>query len=228
MVTTIKLFIEGGGNDNASLKSNCRRAFSCFLKKAGLEDRMLRIVASGSRNRAYRDYRTAIEHGERAFLLIDSEASVICPKQGEQGYDKEDVHTWKPWYHLERRTNESGQSVDNWKKPSNGNDTDCHLMVQMMETWFLADIDMLKDYYGKGFNENAMPKQKDIENISKEKVLHCLEAAAVQSKKETYDKGRDSFAILERINPQTVMQASPWASRFISILKEEMKKPENH
>jgi hypothetical protein len=76
-----------------------------------------------------------------------------------------EIHTWKPWYHLERRTNDSGQSVDNWKKPSNGNDTYCHLMIQMMETWFLVDIDTLKDYYGKGFNENAMPKQKDIENI---------------------------------------------------------------
>jgi hypothetical protein len=223
-VTTIKLFIEGGGNDNASLKSNCRRAFSSFLKKAGLGDRMLRIVASGSRNRAYRDYKMAVEHGERAFLLIDSEAPVICPQQGEQGYVKADINTWKPWYHLEKRTNDRGQEVDNWIKPSNGDDTDCHFMVQMMETWFLADIETLKDYYGKGFNENAMPKQKDIESISKEKVLHCLEVAANKSKKETYDKGRDSFAILEKIDPQQVMAASPWARRFILILDEEMKK----
>ena len=81
-MTTVKLFVEGGGDSN-SLRIECRAAFNHFLQKAGLAGKMPRIIASGSRKAAYDDFCTAIRNGEEAMLLVDSEIAVLNPS----GYD---------------------------------------------------------------------------------------------------------------------------------------------
>jgi len=203
---TVKLFVEGGG-DRAFLKSECKRGFNAFLEKAGFKGHMPRIVASGSRISAYDDYCTAIKNGENALLLVDSEGSVKTPTG--------DIHTWNPWEHLKSRDG------DRWVKPDGAFNVDCHLMVQMMEAWFLADIAALKLYYGTGFNENALPRNINIEAIPKAKIEDALKSASKATKKETYDKGRDSFDVLSGIDPAKVIDKSPWAKRFILLLSEK-------
>lgn len=49
-------------------------------------------------------------------LLVDSETAIA------------QSHQTQPWAHLLQR--------DNWSKPNGSNDTDCHLMVQIMEVGF--------------------------------------------------------------------------------------------
>ena len=76
---TRKLFVEGGGDKNQSLQTECRRAFSTLLAKAGFEGRMPRIVACGGRSGTYDQFCTAVEGLEEpdlAFLLVDSEEAV--------------------------------------------------------------------------------------------------------------------------------------------------------
>ena len=48
---------------------------------------------------------------------------------------------------------------DHWDDQVGGNITDYHLnfMVQVMESWFLADRDALKAYYGQGFRKAHCP-----------------------------------------------------------------------
>lgn len=213
---TVKLFVEGGGNSK-SLHTECRAAFNSFLQKAGLKGYMPRIVACGSRNEAYSDYCTAIKNGEKAVLLVDSETSVIVPAG-----TNDDLKTWKPWYHLKNRQAQDGQSTDNWNIPQGGSDEDCHLMVELMESWFLADVDELKRYYGQGFNEHCLPNQQCIESISKNDVMTSLSRATKNTQKGTYNKGGHSFKILERIDPDKVTSQSQWAKRFITLLSEKM------
>lgn len=220
MVKTIKLYVEGGG-DNNSLRTECRKAFTIFLEKAGLKGHMPRIVACGSRNDAYSSYRTAVENGESAVLLVDSEAPVIVP-QNSQTYDVHNIRTWEPWWHLANRLGTDGQKADNWNKPKAVSDCDCHLMVEMMEAWFFADIDALIDYYGQKFNSSAFPKNACIEKISKDKMISALNGATCHTSKGVYSKGNHSFEILERIDPSKVMNKSPWAARFIKLLLEKM------
>ena len=93
MVKTVKLFVEGGG-DGKSLRTECRAAFSSFLRKSGLTGYMPRVVASGSRNSAYSDYCTAIKNGELAVLLVDSETEVIIPTDDDD-FDVDNPRTWK-------------------------------------------------------------------------------------------------------------------------------------
>ena len=169
---TVKLYVEGGGDTN-SLRTECRAAFNNFLQKAGLSGKMPRIIASGSRKAAYDDFCTSINNGEEAVLLVDSEDVVLNPP-ANSGYDINTPKSWKPWYHLKHRQGQDGSVADDWDMPTGASEEDCHLMVQLMETWFLADSDTLKKYYGQGFNDNKIPIRQDIENIAKQDVMNIL------------------------------------------------------
>jgi hypothetical protein len=202
----VKLFVEGGGNTR-SLKDDCRHGFSEFLSKAGFSGRMPRIVACGSRNEAYEDFCTALRNGEKAFLLVDSESDITVAHQTGT-YDN-----WLPWAHLLVR--------DRWEKPTGADEHHCHLMVQSMETWLLADRNAIAFYYGAGFNSNPIQARVD-ESLTKQQVLDRLNQAVrncTAKGKNIYSKGNHSFKILEKINPNTVTEILPWAKRFVDILE---------
>ena len=206
----VKLYVEGGGQ-TADLQGKCREGFRKFLKKAGLKGKMPRIIASGARLDAYNDYRKALGKGESAALLVDSEGPVSYTHCSGEPAD------WQPWQHLETRPG------DGWEKPDGATDKDCHLMVQCMESWLLADQATLKAYFGQGFNANSLPAGISLGDIPKKDVMDGLKAATRQCKtKDRYNKGRHSFGLLGLINPNEVMKRSPWAERFVEQLKKKM------
>lgn len=206
----VKLYVEGGG-DTAALKTACREGFTTFVTKAGLKNRP-RIVACGSRRDAFDSFCTAIASGDEAILLVDSEAAVIV--QNQQGQPD----SWQPWAHLKTRAG------DGWDKPAGTTDTQCHLMVQVMESWFLADREALKAFFGQGFRENVLPAASNaIEAIAKQQVYNALAQATSNCKtKAAYGKGEHSFKLLTKIDPAKVTQASPWAKRFVDELRKKM------
>ena len=203
----MKLFVEGGGP--GAVGKRCRAGFLGFLKKAGLRV-MPRIVACGSRQKAYRDYRDALKKGQAAVLLVDSEFPIDAARQSGKPAD------WRPWAHLEVR--------DRWAKPQRAADADCHLMVQCMESWFLADRETLASYFGQGFREKALPDVASlVEDIPKDEVFDGLKAATRDcAPKGGYEKGRHSFELLGKIDPGIVSDQSPWAKRFIGHLQGRM------
>jgi hypothetical protein len=130
----VKLYVEGGG-DTKSLQIECRKGFREFLEKAGLKGKMPAIIACGGRQNAYDSYCTAVKNDEQAVLLVDSEAPIV--PQHQQGSSD----TWQPWQHLKQRPG------DGWDRLAGSTDTDCHLMVQVMESWFLVRAIALKNHY---------------------------------------------------------------------------------
>ena len=220
MVRTVKLFVEGGG-DSKPLRTECRTAFNSFLQKAGLSGYMPRVVASGSRNAAYSDYCTAIKNGENAVLLVDSESEIITQKDNANSIPANKT-IYNPWYHLTNRKTVTRELADHWEKPAGASDDDCHLMVQSMESWFLADIDALKTYYGNEFNEKSLLNRKDIESIPKKSVFAALNVATQNTQKGSYNKGKHSFDILSIIDSNKVCIQSPWAKRFVTLMTEKM------
>jgi len=202
----VTLYVEGGG-DGKDLRSECRRGFREFLKRAGHEGNMPKVVACGSRQNAFESFCFAISQGEPAMLLVDSEGPVSPTHQ------KGARSAWQPWQHLTER--------DGWVPPKGARDTDCHLMVQVMESWFLADPSALKEFFGQGFLENALPAASNcVENIDKEQVYRALKQATQYcSTKGTYGKGAHSFKLLACIDPAKVTAASPWARRLIEEIK---------
>ena len=206
----MKLYVEGGG-DAAALKTACREGFTKFITKAGLSKRP-RIVACGSRQDAYDSFCTAIANKEAAMLLVDSEAPVADAHQ--LGTPEQ----WQPWHHLKARKG------DEWEKPTGANDTDCHLMVQVMETWFVGNRQILKEFFGQYFVENALPPAATrIEMLEKAAVYTGLKnATRACHPKGQYGKGDHSFKLLGLIDPTVVAAASPWAKRFVDLLRQKM------
>ena len=197
-MVSIRVYVEGGGSSK-DLKGECRKAFRTFLEKAGLQGRMPKIVVSGSRRNAYEDFvirhRHAADKNEHALILVDAEGPV-----GEVG----------SWQLLKDR--------DGWNRPAGTRDHQCHLMVQVMESWFLADLKSLAEHYGQGFQEAALPSNPQIEQVAKNDVFNGLNRASRNTTKGRYDKGRHSFEILEKIDPEKVTDASRHARRFVETL----------
>jgi len=206
----VKLYVEGGG-DTAAMKTACREGFTTFVTKAGLKNRP-RIVACGNRRDAFDSFCTAIANGEDAMLLVDSEDAVIAQHQQAQ------PDTWQPWAHLKARIG------DAWDQPAGASDTQCHLMVQVMESWFLADREALKAFFGQGFKEDALSAANNVlEGMAKQRVYSALAQATNSCKtKAAYGKGEHSFKLLTKIDPAKVTLASPWAKRFVDELREKM------
>ena len=207
----VKLFVEGGG-DGKVLRTECRQAISEFLKKAGLAGCLPRMVASGSRGQAYDDFCTAVRSGEPALLLVDSEGPV--PPECQSG----EPQTWKPWVHLSQRAG------DGWTMPVGATDRQCHLMVECMESWFLADRAALVTFFDPGFRPTALPAAtRAIESIEKVQLFDALRVATIHCKtKSQYGKGEHSFKLLASIDPLKVVAASPWAKRFVDETKRQM------
>ncbi|MBL8292126.1 MAG: DUF4276 family protein [Bryobacterales bacterium] len=193
------VFVEGGGDHNKALQTECRRGFSQFFRKAGLEGRMPRVVACGGREQAYKDFRTAHEKGDGnpAVLLVDSEGP---------------VNQESPWEHVRLRAG------DGWDRPQGASEDQLHLMVQAMEAWFHGDREELRRFYGQSFRENALSSRPDIESTPKADLISGLRNATKDCPKGEYSKGGHSFKLLERIDPTKVRAGSAWAERLLSAL----------
>ena len=194
---TVPIYVEGGGNYK-DLRIACRKGFTRFFENSGLAEarQKLKIVPCGGRQNAYNRFRSDLAMDNKdAILLVDSEGPVTAPG---------------PWRHLKNR--------DNWDRPGGATDDQCHLMVQVMETWFLADPEALQGHYGRGFRPQDLPQNSDIERISKDDVQRGLERAAIRTRKGSYKKGRDSFPILEKLDPAKVRRRSSYANRLIEAL----------
>ena len=193
----VKVYVEGGGR--GKLRSDCRQGFSTFFEKSGLAGHMPSVVACGSRNDTLKRFRTAssrVAPEEISLLLVDSEAPVSP--------------NGKPWLHL--------RSGDNWQRLEGAEDEQAHLMVQCMESWFLADVPALRRFFGAGFRPPA--DQADVEKIPKQDVLERLNRASRNSQKGEYRKGHHSFVVLAQIDPNRVTASSRYANRLVETLKK--------
>ncbi|MEM9927651.1 MAG: DUF4276 family protein [Cyanobacteria bacterium P01_D01_bin.50] len=202
MVKEIRIYIEGGG-DGKNSKALIRRGFNEFFgdlvqlarsKKIGWN-----ITVCGSRNNAFRDFKKALKSYPDAFnlLLVDAEESVNN----------------SPWEHLNLR--------DNWKPPEI-DDIHCHLMVQTMEAWMIADIDALKKFYGRGFKENAIPKNSNVETIDKSTLASSLKDATRNTTKKDYQKIQHASKLLKMLDADKVRKASAHCDRLFQILEEKI------
>ena len=143
MVKSIQIFVEGGGSGKA--RAQLRTGLGRFLKKVGVT---CRIVACGGRDAAFDDWKRATlssQRGEIKLLLVDSEEPVVAG--------------FTPWRHL-------GTTDPSWQAPAES-ESQCHLMVQTMEAWFLADPEALAAYYGQHFGAKALPGRENVEQIAK-------------------------------------------------------------
>jgi hypothetical protein len=203
MVTEIRLYIEGGGSEEAT-KRQLRRGFHRFLGEINTEARRKGIsfkpITCGSQNETFEIFsRALVEHPKAInLLLVDSDRPVSTSRLGH-------IRT-----HFKRH----------WK--GLGEDR-CHLMVQVMEAWFLADLQVLKSFYSQGFNENTLPKSGDVETVPKDTLLADLKVATRRSRKGEYDKIEHASKLLAMIRSEVVRKASRHCDCLFKALEEAVQ-----
>ena len=79
-----------------------------------------------------------------------------------------------------------------------------HLMTQCMETWLIADLDVLATYYGQGFKAGALPKRVPLDGEPKTAVYDALDAATKKTQKGRYGKIRHASDLLQRLRPDVI------------------------
>lgn len=200
MVATI--YVEGAAQNSYGARTLCRRSFRTFFAKTDLKGKLPRIIPCGGRKRTYDAFVTALRNPAPdglPLLLVDSETAVQKGKS--------------VWEHL------SARPGDNWDKPEGAKDGQAFLMVQVMETWFLADRETLKSFLGRHFRAQAIPKWPQLEDVPKDTVIKALEKATAACGPNRYAKGNLSFSLLAEISPAEVEKACPAAKALFECLR---------
>ena len=78
-----------------------------------------------------------------------------------------------------------------------------HLMVQVMETWIVADPSALACYYGDGFRAQDLPSGKPLEDVLKYDIKHALRRATENTQRGRYQKIRHAD-LLAKLDPDRV------------------------
>jgi hypothetical protein len=89
-----------------------------------------------------------------------------------------------------------------------------HWMVQVMESWFVADEAALKSYYRKNFKPKVLPKRKNVEAVPASQVYKALKRATDGK----YDKASHAPKILEQLDPQRVRTRASNCDRFLNFI----------
>ena len=166
---------------------------------AGLTGRLPTVVRCGGRANAFRRFSVAVREAgdnELPVLLVDSEGPV---REGQSA-----------WEHL--------QHTDSWRPPAGADYNQVYLMVQAMEAWLIADWDALREYFGRGFNENRLPGQSDPEQIPQNRLESSLKDASSGCRRQ-YAKGTVSFEILERVDASKVEKLCTHAKALFGYLR---------
>lgn len=199
----IMIFMEGGG-DKRDGKVALRQGMDALLAplKLAAGNKALRweLTPCGSRNAAFRQFRNAVNAGKDAFvvLLVDAEAPVsMTPKQ-----------------HLASR--------DGWEIDFVDEDA-FHLMVQVMETWLIADADALATYYGHEFRRNVLPRRENLEDVPKRDVEQALNRATERTTKGRYHKIKHASALLREIDRCKVRKRCHHCDRLFKAVTEKIQ-----
>ena len=200
-LVSVAIYVEGGG-DSKALKSQCRQAFHSLMTSAGF-NRRPKVVACGPRNAAYDRFKMAlVSSGDYSILLVDSEELVVPAHQPP-------VNSAGAWQHLYVR--------DSWARPTGAQDDQAQLMVTTMETWLLADRKTFVGHFPR-ISESSLPPDSSLEDRSKTDVEAAIDAATQHSSKGRYKKGRDSFDLLSKTDPNELKSKLPHFQRFIDTL----------
>ncbi|RKI61680.1 DUF4276 family protein [Corallococcus sp. AB049A] len=128
-------------------------------------------------------------------LLVDSEGPVKM----------------RPWAHLASR--------DPWTRPRNASEDSCHLMVQTVEAWLMADLVTLQQYYGRNFAVGRLPRATDVEAIPKTALEPALVSATKTTQKGEYHKIHHCSDLLGKVDPALVRARAPHCERLFTVLE---------
>ncbi len=182
----MQLIIEGGG-DPASSKP-LKQAFRAFIRRAVPNCRYPpRIIDSGSHDDSLKFFAQQLRRKDvTSILLVDSEAPV------PDGVGKI------------KFVNNKGKLYSNQGEHSLPEEVadQVYSMVQMMESWLLADPEALANYYGQDFHAANLPRNPNVEQVSKTDIERGLTAAVRNTGEKHYHKVKHGFDLIGKADEQ--------------------------
>ena len=91
-------------------------------------------------------------------------------------------------------------------------------MVQMMESWLIADREKLKEHYQGNFVANVIPNMTDVETIAKDDVIRLLERAT----NNRYAKA-EGLKLLGKVRAEEVRKKAKHCERFLATLEDKVE-----
>jgi hypothetical protein len=207
----VTIYVEGGGDGPATIAA-CRRGFLEFFAKLLPGKQRVNVRPFGGRKQTYDAFVLSLKDRNNelhTILLVDAEEPVAPDSTC--------------WEHLRTRRG------DGWTRPPGVDEKDVHLMVQTVESWFLADPDKLAEYYGQGFKPDKLPAPvngKDVECHRKIKIYKSLNSAIKATKHKKYKKS-DGFELVGLISPKKVCKVSVHAQDLAERLDKLLNTKRN-
>ena len=164
---------------------------------------MPRLVACGGRATVFNDFVTAHQNKHDAYfaMWLDSEDPM--------------ANTEDAWNHLRQVT-----TVAKWKQPNGAGDEQVLFMTTCMETWVVADREILKKHCGSRLQESALPPLDNLEQRSRHEIQDNL-IHATRNCSNAFEKGKRSYEILGKLTPVSLNKL-PSFVRVIRILNERL------
>jgi hypothetical protein len=198
----VTIYIEGGG-DTKSLHGELRQGFKTLFENANFGGKLPKVVACGSRNNAFRDFKIAFEKkksSDAVLLLVDSEDNI--------------TNSQTKWGFVQNR--------DKWDKPIAADEENIFFMVVCMESWFLADPNGLKVFFEKDFDSSKLARTQTLEEITKKSLYEGLKKATKYTSKGEYGKGQHSFKILKFLDATKVANHGKHSREFFDYLEQNL------
>lgn len=197
-MSSIKIFVEGGGETNADGRGELRVAFDMLIgaqKEAARKKRMKwDTVFCGGRSETADEFAKALKRNDADFvvLVVDAEDAVSSAKP---------LHPTpaERVKHLETR--------DGWTEQlKKANPEHVHLMTRCMEAWVFADEEKIGEFYGKDFKKSVLPKREVLDEEPKLSLYTAIEKATKDTKKGRYGKVKHASALLKMVRPAKVAE----------------------
>ena len=197
-MSSIKIFVEGGGETKASGRGELRIAFDTLIgpqKEAARKKRMKwDTVFCGGRDEAANEFAKAVKRKDADIivLVVDAEDEVFSEEPSHPTPTERVAH-------LEER--------DGWTQQlSQATPEHVHLMTRCMEAWIVADPDKVAEFYGRDFKANALPTRAVLDEEPKPSLYAALEQATKDTKKGRYGKVKHAIALLKMLRPAKVAE----------------------
>ena len=197
-----EIYAEGGGPPGTLTNIRCREGFTKLLQNCGLDSDKFDVIACGGRGEAWNDFQDAHADAVGEYyvsLLIDSEIPI--------------ANIDATWQHLEDR--------DGWQKPSDAHDDQVMFMTTCMETWIVSDRETLLEHFGEDLTVSELPALDNLE-VRRRGYLNDRLESATQDCPEPYSKGRNSFEVLGKLNPNVLEEHLPSFRRARRILRDKL------
>ena len=172
--------------------------FLSALREVARQKRLhWKVVSCGGRDATRDAFLNANETSPATLnvLLVDAETAV--------------ANLNSPRAHLKRR--------DGWDLNAISEES-IHLMIQVMETWIIADADAVARYYEQHFQKSALPRVRNLEGVEKVSIYNALKQATPKTQKGEYQKIRHAAALLARIDSAIVRRRCPSCDRLFVTL----------